>query len=109
MIRKNDAPDESPARTADVTFSYENVYNVIKLNQCECWPLDDVVKHLNEVGPDGAKREDRLTALWLIFSFANHSCEQNTNRFTIGNFLFLIATTSIAKGEEVTTSYIPLD
>lgn len=39
----------------------------------------------------------------------NHSCMVNTNRFSIGDVLFVVALKPIKKGEEIFTTYIPID
>jgi SET domain-containing protein len=39
----------------------------------------------------------------------NHSCTSNTEKFTIGDILFVKSTKDIKKGEEITTMYVPHD
>lgn len=51
----------------------------------------------------------KLTALWAKFSFMNHSCCMNTYRYSIGDFLYVLAVRPIKAGEEIFTSYIPID
>lgn len=51
----------------------------------------------------------RLSGIWTKFSLMNHSCLINTLKFTIGNFLFVVASKPIKNGEELFTSYIPLE
>ena len=50
-----------------------------------------------------------MSAIWAKFSFMNHSCCVNTNRFSIGDFLFVRSIKPIKQGEEVLTTYIPID
>jgi hypothetical protein len=44
-------------------------------------------------------------ALFYATSFMNHSCLDNTGRFTIGDFMFVYTTKDIHAGEELTTFY----
>lgn len=50
--------------------------------------------------------KEKLSALWIIFSFMNHSCDYNSTRFSIGNYLFVRAKRLIKRGDEITTPYI---
>ena len=36
----------------------------------------------------------------------NHSCLNNCTKFAIGNYIFIIATRNIEKGEEIMFSYV---
>lgn len=38
----------------------------------------------------------KLSAIWIEFSFMNHSCDENTNRFSIGDIIFVKAKRDIA-------------
>lgn len=51
----------------------------------------------------------KLNAIWVKFAFFNHSCDENTNRFSIGNFIFVKAKKDIKKGDEITTGYVPFE
>lgn len=53
--------------------------------------------------------QGKLNAMWIKFAFFNHSCDENTDRFSIGDILFVKAKKAIKKGEELTTLYIPFD
>ncbi|KAH7285262.1 hypothetical protein KP509_33G019300 [Ceratopteris richardii] len=47
----------------------------------------------------------QLNGLWLLPSFANHSCTPNANRLFVGKALLMIASRDISMNEEVTISY----
>jgi len=47
--------------------------------------------------------------LWIEPSFFNHSCISNTCRHTIGDMMFVRASTKIRSGDEVTLSYCDPD
>ncbi len=50
-----------------------------------------------------------MSGIWTKFSFLNHSCDENTRKFSIGNFMFIVANRLIQKGEEITTAYCSND
>ncbi|KAL2610511.1 hypothetical protein R1flu_029084 [Riccia fluitans] len=47
----------------------------------------------------------RITGLWILPSFLNHSCLANARQNFIGDFLFVRAMNVIEKGEEISLSY----
>mmetsp|Transcript_9369 Transcript_9369/g.7152 ORF Transcript_9369/g.7152 Transcript_9369/m.7152 type:complete len:163 (+) Transcript_9369:1610-2098(+) len=74
--------------------------------------LDEVVRYYKQDKPssdDGVILNSRLRGLWIRLSFFNHACNENTYKFTVGNIVFVRAKRDISQGEELTTSYIPLD
>ncbi|TNV82311.1 hypothetical protein FGO68_gene12871 [Halteria grandinella] len=78
---------------------------------CECFVLDQAIDfQKKQVGKKDKQAVDkdkhRLTALWIIFSFMNHSCNENTSRFSLGNYIFIRARRQIKQGEEITTVYL---
>lgn len=50
--------------------------------------------------------EMRLTGLWLLPSFINHSCSPNASRLVVGEAMFIIASRDIRAKEEITISYM---
>ncbi|MCO5560633.1 hypothetical protein L7F22_014249 [Adiantum nelumboides] len=49
--------------------------------------------------------EMRLTGLWLLPSFINHSCIPNASRLIVGEAMFILAARNIRANEEITISY----
>lgn len=49
--------------------------------------------------------EMRLTGLWLLPSFINHSCTPNASRLIVGEAMFILASRDIKSKEEITISY----
>ena len=47
--------------------------------------------------------------LWAYSSYFNHSCLSNCHTEGIGDLLYMVSTSDIKKGEELTISYIPCD
>lgn len=98
-------------------FTFEEVDKIIKYNSCQCWNLEEMFKYLKQLGGGAKPKVDvgdvlalgKLSAIWIKFSFMNHSCDENTNRFSIGDIIFVKAKRDIAKGDEITTLYIPFD
>lgn len=94
-----------------INFDFETVDRIIKLNECECWSLDKVINAIKNGGPLSKEelhnKGEYKSALWLILSMMNHSCCPNTIRFSIKDYIFLIAKENIKKGEEIYTTYIP--
>ena len=92
-------------------FDFETMDTIIKLNECECWGLDKVINAVKNGGPLSKEelhnKGEYRSALWLILSMMNHSCCPNTIRFSIEDYIFLIAKVNISKGEEICTTYIP--
>ena len=100
----------------EMKFHYHEVDKIIKLNSGQCWSLEEMFKYLKSLGgprPQQGEntivRNGQLTGIWTRFSFFNHSCEKNTTRYSIGDFIFVKAKRAIKKGEELTTLYIPYD
>lgn len=96
----------------ETSFVIEDLNQIIKYNSCQCWNLDEIFKFLKT----GKNRQQfqpsefgRVSAIWTKFSFMNHSCMLNTNRFSIGDVLFVTAMKPIKKGEQIFTTYIPID
>ncbi|TNV82296.1 hypothetical protein FGO68_gene9403 [Halteria grandinella] len=85
--------------------------SALKLNLCECWAIGKPIQasKSTQQGASQEEKRDKLTALWTIFSFLNHSCNHNTSRYSIGNFIFIRAIKPIREGEEITTFYLPPD
>jgi hypothetical protein len=94
-----------------VLFDFETVHSIIKLNECECWSLDRVIEAVQSGNPltkeELHAKGEYKSALWLILSMMNHSCCTNTLRFSISDYIFLIAKEDIKKEEEICTNYIP--
>ena len=59
----------------------------------------------------GTKRSlsEKESGLWLLPSFFNHSCINNTSRIVLGDLLFLHAKQDIKKNEEITVKYFGTD
>jgi SET domain len=47
----------------------------------------------------------RAVGLWILPSFVNHSCDPNTRRIHVGDWLILHASRDIKAGEEITFAY----
>ena len=89
--------------------------SMLKLNQCQCLSLEEFFKGVKQgfsKQSDDLMNRDKidgaLSALWPIFSFINHGCNDNTSRFSIGDYLFVVAQRDIEQGEEITTLYVPI-
>lgn len=53
------------------------------------------------------KRPHRVLGIFPLADMLNHSCQTNTVRVYVGEYMVVHASTKIAKGEEITTSYVP--
>jgi SET domain len=104
--------DKQAEEAKGVHFQYQDVDKIIKFNSCQCWNLEEMFKYLKHgkmKSDDEILFQGKLNAMWIKFAFFNHSCDENTDRFSIGDILFVKAKKAIKKGEELTTLYIPFD
>jgi hypothetical protein len=53
------------------------------------------------------KRPQRILGIYPMADMSNHSCQPNTVRVYVGEYMVVHTCTKIAKGEEITTSYVP--
>ncbi|CDW78029.1 tpr domain-containing protein [Stylonychia lemnae] len=93
----------------DYKISYDEMTQMVKLNQAECWPLNKYLADLKNMKKKSYKERDfdgKLSAIWPVFSFMNHDCYNNTQRFSIGDVLFVVANRDISEGEEITVQYV---
>ncbi|KAH7292734.1 hypothetical protein KP509_29G083200 [Ceratopteris richardii] len=88
------APNDEIDMHGDIVFDEKRIIHIMNVNSFS--------------GGVKVSRKDpemRLTGLWLLPSFLNHSCIPNASRLIVGETMFIIASRSIKPQEEITISY----
>merc|ERR1712192_28362 len=100
----------SPTITADKAWLGEVLYSFFEKMQ---WNTHSVVEGMSD--PEETQEpifENRIKSigkgLYPTFALLNHSCENNTSKYFIGDLVVVQASKTIQKGEEVTENYHPI-
>ncbi|KAH7444376.1 hypothetical protein KP509_02G076300 [Ceratopteris richardii] len=80
----------------DLQFDEKRIMHIMNVNSFE----GDLYS------TDTQQPATRLTGVWFLPSFINHSCSPNSSRLVVGEAMFIIASRDIAEKEEITISYI---
>eukprot|EP00250_Pteridium_aquilinum_P008669 c18116_g1_i1 orf=454-1974(-) len=78
----------------DLEFDEKRVIHIMNVNS-----------FAGELKSSKTDPEMRLTGLWLLPSFINHSCSPNASRLVVGEAMFILASRDIRAKEEITISY----
>lgn len=84
-------PIETPK---DLKFDEARIMHIINVNSFE-----------GELSAPKSKPATKLTGLWLLPSFINHSCSPNASRLVVGEAMFIHAASDIRAKEEITIAY----
>ncbi|MCO5572951.1 hypothetical protein L7F22_026713 [Adiantum nelumboides] len=80
---------------ANLDFDQKRIVHIMNVNSFE----GELPSSAN------GKPDMRLTGLWLLPSFINHSCSPNSSRLVVGEAMFIIASCNIQENEEISISY----
>jgi hypothetical protein len=67
--------------------------------------IRDIISRNSIDGTEHVQVDRNFSGLWLLPSFINHSCLPNSNWRKLGSALFIYASKTIKRGEEITVSY----
>lgn len=79
---------------ANLEFDEKRIMHIMNVNSFE-----------GELTSLNSQPETRLTGLWLLPSFINHSCSPNASRLVVGEAMFILASRDIQAKEEIMISY----
>lgn len=79
---------------SQISFTMQNIKDILKLNSLQSDPLNDMKKNIKPLH------------LFLMTSMINHCCLNNCVKFTIGDYVFVLASRAISAGDELFLTYV---